>query len=128
MQKKTALSKKTIFKKRPSNCPSLGGGSCNSRLVCNSQENIQKNSTVQKFRTSNVDRLENHAGNGCKSKHIAQYTTRFFYNSCVKPKVIEASLAIKGRNGVTSAKNVIRTRIFGKGTSPSLYDKPKLTP
>ena len=54
----------------------------------------------------------------CKNSNVKHYRTRFFYNSSVKPKVIEPSLARKSSDSITYVKNVVKTRKLNLGSIP----------
>ena len=76
--------------KRPSSCPSLGGDSCSNGSSYEAQVNDCKL--------------------GVKCEVDKHYRTRFFYNSSVRPKVIESSLARKSSDNVAHVKNTVKSR------------------
>ena len=55
---------------------------------------------------------------GCKSNNVNHYRTRFIYNSNVKPKLIEASLARKSSDSIAHVKKVVKTGSLNSGMIP----------
>ena len=113
MQKNTAFSRNKT-PKRPGSCPSLGRDSCSSV----SQYKVQVNACTTSVKGDAIHIFEKPGEHGCKSSNVKHYRTRFFYNSSVKPKVIEASLARKSSDSTTHVKNVVKTRCPYIGFSP----------
>ena len=48
----------------------------------------------------------------CQKSNVKHYRTRFFYNSSVNPKVIEASLARRSSNSITHVKKSCQNQEF----------------
>ena len=101
-------------KKRPSKCPSLGRDSCSS----GSQYKVQVNACKSSVKADTNYIFEKPRKQECKSSNVKHYRTRFFYNSSVKPKVIEASLARKSSDSITHVKNVVKTKNLNLGATP----------
>ena len=93
----------TKFKKRPSSWPSLGRDSCSN--ASHGEVHANPGNASNKCGSSYV--VEKPGKNGCKSNNLIRYRTRLFYNSSVKPKVIEASLARKSKDSIV--KNAVKT-------------------
>ena len=92
--------------KRPSSCPSLGRDSCSS----GSQYKVQVNACKSSVKGDTSHIFEKPRKYECQKSNVKHYRTRFFYNSSVNPKVMEASLAWKSSNSITHVKNVVKTR------------------
>ena len=103
--------------KRPSSCPSLGRDSCSS----GSQYKVQVNPCKSSVKADTGHIFERPRKHECKNSNVKHYRTRFFYNSSVKPKVIEASLARKSSDSITYVKNVVKTRNLNLGSIPKRY-------
>ena len=58
------------------------------------------------------------------NSNVKHYSTRFFYNSSVNPKVIEASLARKSSASVIHEKVVVKTQSFYSGNNCKKCQQP----
>ena len=94
--------------KRPNSCPSLGRDSCSS----GSQYKVQVNACKTSVKGDASHIFEKPGKHESKSSNVKHYRTRFFYNSSVKPKVIEASLARKSSDSITHVKMLSRPEVL----------------
>ena len=62
---------------------------------------------------------------GVKCEVVKHYRTRFFYNSGVRPKVIESSLARKSSDNVAYVKNAVKSRQAVVGLNLKTCQKQK---
>ena len=107
MQKKTAFSRNKT-QKMTKQLPSLGWDSCSS----GSQYKVQVNACKSSVKADASHIFEKPRKHECKSSNVKHYRTRFFYNSSVKPKVIEASLARKSSDSITHVKMLSRPGVL----------------